>query len=482
MMTDPHIDADHARPTFIPPDDELAALLADWLPAQRWFAGRTALTGITITTRSRLLETDVARFEHVIVRIPAGSGLPSRYYQLWLALTTELPERLANALVGIVTDPAGTTVQVSDALHSHILTGALLSALAEGRSLGDVAAHAVSPELIDASAAGLVISGEQSNTSIVFGDSTILKLFRRLEPGPNPDAEVHLALSGAGTSHVAALLGELVGELEGVPTTLGVLTQFFANSADGWMTATASVRDLMAEGDLRADEVGGDFAPEAERLGKAVAEIHRDLAAALGTRQIVGAEVGEMLTAMAAAAAATAARVPELQALAPSIAATFAAVSQRTESVTLQRIHGDLHLGQTLRTLTGWAIIDFEGEPSKTLEYRRALHSPMRDVAGMVRSFDYAGHHLLPGTSPDSQHLFRSAEWTSRNRGAFLAGYTKASGTDPAADADMLRVFELDKAVYEVGYEFDHRPGWLGIPLQAVEKLLAPPRRQEGTS
>ena len=132
-------------------------------------------------------------------------------------------------------------------------------------------------------AEGLVIGAEQSNTSIVYGHSAILKVFRRLEPGPNPDAEIHRALHAVGSTHIAQPLGEIVGPVDGEETTLALLTEFFANSAEGWAMATASVRDLMSEGDLRADEVGGDFAAESHRLGEAVAAVHADLARAFGT-------------------------------------------------------------------------------------------------------------------------------------------------------------------------------------------------------
>jgi maltokinase len=181
---------------------------------------------------------------------------------------------------------------------------------------------------------------------------------------------------------------------------------------------------------------------------------------------------------MADAAQDTIALIDELQPYADRILATFADARASAASLTLQRIHGDLHLGQVLRTLTGWAVIDFEGEPSKPLAYRRAPHSPLRDIAGMLRSFDYAAHHLLPGTTQDAQHTFRAAEWSARNRRAFCDGYAATAGSDPRNAGALLRAFELDKAVYEVRYEHDHRPAWLPIPLQAVDQLTRP----KGTS
>jgi maltokinase len=176
---------------------------------------------------------------------------------------------------------------------------------------------------------------------------------------------------------------------------------------------------------------------------------------------------------MTATAEATAAQVPSLAAQLDGIRAAFAVAGHNSGPVTAQRIHGDLHLGQTLRVLTGWAIIDFEGEPSKPLEYRRAMHVPLRDVAGMLRSFDYAAHHSLAGSQPDSQHQYRATEWAARNRNAFCEGYAAVAGSDPREFPALLAAFELDKAVYEVAYEHGHRPTWEPIPLQAVTRLIA---------
>lgn len=485
MTVDNPSNLDDQQPT--PDTEELAALLADWLPRQRWFAGRGELARVTISSRAEIAVADhgaaqpdaagqapseLVRYEHLLIEVPADDG--PRRYQLWLGFRERLPDRLAHSEIGILGRPPLRAAVVYDALADQVLSSLLLAAIADGSALGDVHTSLSADTQVDVDALGLVISGEQSNTSIVYGDSAILKLFRRLEPGPNPDAEVHAALAQRSSTHVAKLLGQLSTEVAGVPTTLGVLTQYFANSADGWLMATASVRDLMAEGDLRADEVGGDFASESYRLGEAVAELHRDLAAAFGTSTVHQDELRQTLDEMMALAKRTIAIVPQLAEHGDRIMATFADAASSAASLTLQRIHGDLHLGQTLRTLTGWAVIDFEGEPSKPLAYRRAMHSPLRDLAGMLRSFDYAGHHSLAGSQPDAQHTFRAAEWAARNRRAFCDGYAATAGSDPRHAGSLLRAFELDKAVYEVRYEHDHRPTWLPIPLQAVAQLTRP--------
>jgi maltokinase len=164
--------------------------------------------------------------------------------------------------------------------------------------------------------------------------------------------------------------------------------------------------------------------------------------------------------------------VAELAPYVEEMRAAFDAVAGLPPGVPVQRVHGDLHLGQVLRTDNGWILIDFEGEPARTLAERTTLMSPLRDVAGMLRSFDYAARHLLAEQPVLRQLEYRAAEWAERNRDSFCTGYARPAGRDPRDDGVLLRAFELDKAVYEVVYEARNRPSWLPIPLGSIERLV----------
>jgi maltokinase len=160
--------------------------------------------------------------------------------------------------------------------------------------------------------------------------------------------------------------------------------------------------------------------------------------------------------------------VPDLAAHEARIRTAFEDVARLSGPVTVQRIHGDYHLGQVLRTPHGWVALDFEGEPAVALAVRRGLAPALRDVAGMLRSFDYAARHELVGKPADGRLAGQASDWVSQCHAAFCAGYAAGGGADPVGHQTLLRALTLDKAVYEVVYEYRHRPSWLRIPLSFV--------------
>ncbi len=190
---------------------------------------------------------------------------------------------------------------------------------------------------------------------------------------------------------------------------------------------------------------------------------------AVGDAGSLRAEAAQMQRRLDAAIEA----VPELRSFEAGLRESFDELARRRHPVTLQRIHGDYHLGQVLRVDSGWVLFDFEGEPARPVADRTALQSIHRDVAGMLRSFDYAAQSMLLEREGESALSYRAQEWATRNRDAFCAGYAAVGGHDPREDAVLLRAFELDKAVYEVVYEARHRPSWLPIPLSSVERLTS---------
>ncbi len=354
----------------------------------------------------------------------------------------------------------------------------LLYAAFDHPPAGDLHFERIPGHELDLTTHSTLLSGEQSNSSVAFGEDSLLKLFRRITPGRNPDISVHEVLTRAGSDHVAALYGWLEAPSEGEGEDvlqLAMLQQFLRTASDGWELALASVRNLFAEGDLHADEVGGDFAGEAARLGVALRETHETLAEHFPRRTRDAAEQAELAAAMHARLDAAARIVPELAAHAGQLEEVFDRVTGLTD-VTIQQIHADLHLGQTLRTVKGWKIVDFEGEPAKPLAERVLPDSPWRDVAGMLRSFDYAPR-VVERTYGDSepsgadQRAFRAAEWSKRNRAVFLEAYAGRSLTPD--EETLLAAYVADKAVYEAVYEARNRPTWVSIPLDAIAEVVA---------
>jgi maltokinase len=260
--------------------------------------------------------------------------------------------------------------------------------------------------------------------------------------------------------------------MDGAITVLAILSRYLRAASDGWALAATSVRDLYASADVtRAAEAGGDFAGEAERLGAASAQVHRDLADAFGHSELEPEAIRELAEQMFRRLDLAIAAVPELGQYADKLGDAYSALAKLIEPIPAQRVHGDYHLGQVMRTQTGWVVLDFEGEPASPLAQRRARSSPLRDVAGMLRSFDYAARHQVIARPDATSLMAKASDWVRRNSDAFCAGYAAAGGLDPAQNGVVLRAMLLDKAVYEVIYEARNRPTWVPIPLESIAEL-----------
>jgi maltokinase len=307
---------------------------------------------------------------------------------------------------------------------------------------------------------------EQTNTSVVLGERLILKVYRLLEAGENPELEVSAFLTDVGFAATPALagMGHFVPAGGSAPCATAMLQAFVPSRGDGWRHMLACLAS-----DLEA------ATGAAARVGEITSSLHRALAsrpehpsfpARPATLQEAAGWRADAERELADAEAALSGALRErLAGLGPSIRATFAdAFGSAGASAQVTRIHGDYHLGQLLATPDrGFVVIDFEGEPARPLAERRRPSSPLRDVAGMLRSLDYAAR-----TAERGGHVtgFNADAWLARARRAFLDAY---DATSP--DEGLLRAFELAKACYEVRYEANNRPDWIWLPLEALERL-----------
>lgn len=301
------------------------------------------------------------------------------------------------------------------------------------------------------------LRGEQTNTSIVVGlaggAELVVKLFRTVQHGENPDVELQQVLSDAGADFVPRFAGALEADWTDPDGATGrghlaVAQEFVRGATDGWVLAT------------RAAASDDSFAGHARALGRTTARMHAMLAERLPTTtpspDAIAAQSMLWRTRLEEAASA----VPVIEADRGAIEAAYDA-ARGAEWPALQRIHGDLHLGQVLHREGRWVVLDFEGEPLRSLAERIAPEPALRDIAGMLRSIDYA-------SAADGRH---AAAWGEDARAAYLEGYRDVAGGDALAPTELLRAFELDKAVYEALYEARHRPDWIGIPTAAIARL-----------
>jgi maltose alpha-D-glucosyltransferase / alpha-amylase len=476
-------------------------ILPAYLPKQRWFADKAA--------------GKVALRVHDLAPIQDGGT------QMYLALV-DLPERAQTYFlplaVGSAADaealPANATLSrvrrgeshgflcdafAVDAFVRTFLEDVLAERRRAGTRGGTFAAHAAQA-LRDMQVPGAALvrrmNVEQSNTSVVIDERVMLKAYRRANRGPQPELEIARFLDEAGYRNTPRLLGYVEYERPGEETTaLAILQQFAVNQGDAWAVTLAYLERVFA-GRTDGDE-DATFVARARTLGLRTAELHRAFARPSSDPAFAPEPVTlDDLEAWAAQARETAAqaldalqrdrsRVPvdlgddvdNLLAEREAILARFAAPVLRAPLVKT-RFHGDYHLGQVLVVDDDFLIVDFEGEPGRDLAVRRRKSSPLRDVAGMLRSIDYAAVAADPRQARDDNGRGIGREWRRSTSAAFLAGYREAIAGcasypgDAVSAQALLELFLLEKAFYEISYELANRPSWLRIPLEGIRAIL----------
>ncbi|WP_295850565.1 phosphotransferase [uncultured Microbacterium sp.] len=441
---------------------DLLDLLAVWMPRQRWYGTKGRDPRLTLVADWPL---DAADARLLLVRDEAVQ--PAIVYQVPVARRPEgsvPPGSLIGAAeAGLVWADATTDPAFTDALYALVTVGGEVGSDEDGFRgipLGATGGPAPSPQMT-----ARVLSGEQSNTSIIYrpegeepGLPVICKLFRQVNPGINPDVELQSALAAGGAAFVPGAIGEVRGiwmTPEGVPVSgsLAFAQEFFEGVEDAWRVA------------LDAAAAGEDFADRAYALGTSVAGMHVALAEQFSTLDPSEADRSAVTGAWERRLTIALMEVPALRPYEEQIREVYArALAAKWPA--LQRVHGDLHLGQVLDTPSnGWVLLDFEGEPLRPIDERLQPDVAVRDVAGMLRSFDY----VSGAVADDDGEAVRA--WVIAAQQAFLDGYADTTGRPRSDDDPLLEAFELDKAVYEAIYETRNRPDWVGIPLAAISRL-----------
>jgi maltokinase len=444
--------------------------LRAWVENQRWYASKSrSVTGVELVESVLLCDEAPYLFLALLqTRFATGTH---ELYQLALGVRPA-GEGWSEHVVASSRDWT-----VYDALADPVHGRALLARVdqqeaietAEGRFTFDRTGGAISlPSDVPVRPMGV----EQSNSSLVFADELVMKVFRKLEPGTNPQLELLSFLTAHEFENIAPLYGAYEYDGRALAATLGIVQRFFRDGVDGW--------------ELALDEITSDpdgFLARLGTLGQVTARMHTVLASDAGDPAFSPEEPSQEALSLLTATVdedieRVFVRLPEDERVAP-IAGSAQDVRERLGSLAhlavggkVIRTHGDYHLGQTLYTPRGWVILDFEGEPARPLPERRQKRSPLRDVAGMLRSFAYVSSavEILRGRDAPG-------DFEERARETFLENYFQT--IDPsllpsgeAAIRNLLSVFELEKAVYELRYELDNRPDWVPIPVMGILRLL----------
>ena len=483
------------------------SFLPKYLCGQRWFGAKSRhIQNVMIQDAWHLASTDAAL---LLLEVQYTDGGEADHYTLPLAVRPENEDvsYAPDAVIARLLDAKFQGVLLDGLVLPEVresLLGAIAEGTTEGTEQGGKAEGKASTSFSEIRGKEALLSrkgsAEQSNSSLLFGDRLILKLFRRLQPGENPDAEIGRFLTEvAHFPHIAPYAGELVytGAAPGAEaTTIGLLQGLVTNQGDGWYWTLDEIKAQMAapeDGSLRDRYLAG-----ARLLGQRTGEMHGALATSTEdaafqseatTTEALTADAGRLSGQIAAALQAVKSRMTTLPEELLTPAATLIARREDLRSMANRlralppehagrrtRIHGDYHLGQVLKTAGDFVLLDFEGEPARSLAERRAKQSPLRDVAGMLRSFSYAG---VAGFSSDPSQTEIRRAWENAASGAFLEGYRAASTQDVGGEAtqELMRAYLLEKSLYELMYELNNRPDWVAIPLFGILELLETGRK-----
>ena len=437
--------------------DETA--LIEYVTRQRWYGAKSRTV-----SHSEVLDTVTIRHAEpqlalALVEVRFDTGAHEIYQLLGSGSAGDAP------FDGLAED-AGIAREIVSAMRAGLtLQGS--EGVAEFRPAEDFSP--LGRELGEARAVG----AEQSNSSVVFDDELILKVFRRLEPGINPELEMLRFLTEHEYPNIAALGGWYAYSGGPLTATLGLLQEYVAGAVGGWEIALGEVSTAPER-----------FLDRLGRLGEVTAQMHTALGAdpndpafapeepSVESLGLLTATVDEEIARVFLSLPDDDERLAPIHGRGEEVREQLRLLTHAGSSGRVIRTHGDYHLGQTLWSGNDWVLLDFEGEPARTLVERRRKRSPLRDVAGMLRSFAYAA---------TAAELTRDADvpedWEERARERFLESYleTVDPALMPAGDAAierLLAVFELEKAVYELRYELDNRPDWVGIPVAGIERLM----------
>jgi trehalose synthase-fused probable maltokinase len=426
--------------------------LGEWIEQQRWYASKSrSVTGIEVVECPVLRPQPELRLALLQTRFATGTH---ELYQLLLgARTFDALDDPRNAYELLRRIDSGDEIEASEGTFSFHRADGIASLS------GDVEAR--------------LVGVEQSNSSVVFGETLVLKLFRKLEPGINPELEMLRFLTSHSFPNIARLHGWYEYAGQALATTLGVAQEFLPDAVGGWELA---LEQIVSDPDSFLEKLGS--------LGTVTAELHNVLAADASDPAFAPEEPSqEALSLLTATVDEDIEKIwvrlpdddPRLEPIlgrGQDVRERLATRAQIGSGGRVIRTHGDYHLGQTLYRRQGWVIIDFEGEPARPLPERRQKRSPLRDVASMLRSFAY-----VTSAVRIMRHRAAPPEFEQRARARFLQHYFESVDGSllPAGEAqvaNLLSVYELEKAIYELRYELDNRPDWVEIPVAGIRRLL----------